>query len=289
MVGVLEVKPWYLSKIPKVAHCYYGGKMPWLRYASILSFAKHNPDWTLRVYRPVDMGDGRGVLLTFGEVAARTYEGECYSDRLRGQSNIIMVPVDFEKIGFSNWQTETFKADYMRLLTMASGGVWIDSDIIFFRPLEESYFNTTEMGDICNVLHITMGDAIYHSTGLVMAAGERNIFKTALEKASVSFVQGDTQSLASKLLNMISVNIADISQHYGSCINLCDDYVYPLNVSRFVDIFDFDVKFDTWQTIGLHWYGGAEKAEKCTKGMNAENWKTYNNSISRALDMAGVV
>ena len=38
--------------IPKIAHFHWAGKtMNWLRWASIVTFAKHNPDWEIRLLR----------------------------------------------------------------------------------------------------------------------------------------------------------------------------------------------------------------------------------------------
>jgi hypothetical protein len=121
-----------------------------------------------------------------------------------------------------------------------------------------------------------------------MAASEKNIFKKALELVPASYHQLASQSIASDLLNRLSVEISDISYKYGTAINLSDDYIYPLNVNRFDDIFDRHVEFATWQTIGLHWYGGAEKARECVHGMNPDTWRGYKNSIAAAIEMSGV-
>ena len=44
---------WQLNKIPKVIHFYWGGKkLSYLRFLSILSFRKLNPDWVIKVHIP---------------------------------------------------------------------------------------------------------------------------------------------------------------------------------------------------------------------------------------------
>lgn len=264
--------------------------MPWLRYISVLSFAQHNPDIALRLYvneKPMAQTDHK---LTFGELTMLEYDGKNYIDKLKTEPNISIIPVDFEKVGYTNDTTETFKADYMRMLTMSTvGGIWIDSDILFFKPVCESYYNVSESADTCNVLSITIGDAVYHSTGMVMASPERSIFKRAYELLSVSYNKHESQSIASKLLNLVGTSIADISNKYGSCINMADDYIYPLGVKRFDDIFINDVDFETWQTIGLHWYGGAKGSRGCVHGMDEHTWMTYENTLSSAIEKTGLV
>jgi hypothetical protein len=240
------------------------------------------------MYVPAKPFDGVGFRLTHGELAAREYTGRDWMENLLYEPNVSIIPVEFNKCGFTDEVTETFKADYMRLLTMSqAGGIWIDSDILFWKPLEASYFNKPGSADTCNVLHITIGDAVYHSTGLVMASKERSIWKKAIELVSVSYYQHNTQSIASGLLNKISVNIADISYAYGAAINISDEYIYPLNVTRFDDIFDNSVQPGTWQTIGLHWYGGAEKARQYVHGMSPDTWRRYNNTLAKCVDMTG--
>ena len=44
---------WHLSKIPKIAHFYWGNKvLPYLRYLTLYSFKKYNPDWVVNLYIP---------------------------------------------------------------------------------------------------------------------------------------------------------------------------------------------------------------------------------------------
>ena len=50
---------WHLDKIPKILHVYWGGSsLPKLRYLTIESFAKYNPDWEVRVYVPATPVEG---------------------------------------------------------------------------------------------------------------------------------------------------------------------------------------------------------------------------------------
>ena len=54
---------WYLERIPRVAHFYWGHDyMPWVRWLTLKTFRHHNPDWGMVLWQPfepvrVDMTD----------------------------------------------------------------------------------------------------------------------------------------------------------------------------------------------------------------------------------------
>ena len=43
---------WHLKEIPKILHVYFGGPVAYLRYLTIYSFRKQNPDWEIKFYYP---------------------------------------------------------------------------------------------------------------------------------------------------------------------------------------------------------------------------------------------
>ena len=50
---------WQLQKIPKLAHFYWGNDtLSFLRYLSIYTFSKFNPDWRIQFYYPAQKYHG---------------------------------------------------------------------------------------------------------------------------------------------------------------------------------------------------------------------------------------
>ena len=44
---------WHLTNIPKIVHFYWGNeKLSYLRYMSVYSFRKLNPDWKIKIHVP---------------------------------------------------------------------------------------------------------------------------------------------------------------------------------------------------------------------------------------------
>ena len=118
--------------IPKTLYLYWGGSLSWLRFLTVYSFKKYNPDWEIKVYYPVNYSDS--ITWNTNE-QSDAYDGENWFHKLSEYAELI--PFDCEIIGMSNDLPEVHKSGLFRAWILSThGGMYCDFDILFFKPLK---------------------------------------------------------------------------------------------------------------------------------------------------------
>jgi glycosyltransferase involved in cell wall biosynthesis len=277
-----EIKgDWKLKYIPKVAHLYWSGDiLPWLRMISIESFCKLNPEWQVNIYLPENKYQG--------SVTWKTHElkyeikGQDYFNQLKNNcSNIKINKIDMASIGIKNDIPEVFKADFLRFYLLSTvGGLWLDTDIIFFKSMNEFYKNNQEYS---NKKTWACFNDNYHSMGFLMSSKDNLFFKKMFEQSKVKFNINNYQGV---FIDVMPMNAGILSQYEHENIEL--DTVYPINSFELDLIYNADNSFMlTKNTIGLHWYGGCEYAGKAINLLNEQSFfKTaiINNTLCKCIN-----
>ena len=133
-------------KVPKILHVYWGGNpLNYLRFMTVKTFMKNNPDWEIRFYYPLQPNSN----VTWGTGENKVFrEHKDYLPELMNLP-ITKIPVDFTKYGFDNNMPEVHKSDFIRLEQLSTvGGIWSDMDILYFNSMESLYLNNSEYKDI---------------------------------------------------------------------------------------------------------------------------------------------
>ena len=101
-----------MKNIPKTAYFYWGAEIfPYLRYMSLYSFKKFNPEWEVTLLVPSKLNKTQ---------TWNTHENKCeintedYLHRL-DECGIDVCEFDMQSIGFSNDLPEVIKSDIIRL------------------------------------------------------------------------------------------------------------------------------------------------------------------------------
>lgn len=256
---------WQLN-IPKILHLYWGGgPMYYLRYMTIKTFMKHNPDWKIMLWYP-----------RYPNTRFTWHSGE-QNDNLKCKDflpeamdlPIDTTSVDFTQFGFTNEISEVHKSDFIRLWLLSTiGGVWSDMDIFYFKPMNSLYFNTEEN----NTIETVYCNRIYgHSVGFLMGSQSNKFFGQLMQLSKVEFNPHMYQSIGSLTYNKYFPNPASINQ-LTPAINMSMDVVYSHNAGDIPNIINgTEVKF-TNESIGLHWYAGSPL------------WKEFINKTNGGLE-----
>jgi len=239
---------WKFENIPKVAHFYWGGeKLSFLRYLSIYSFRKQNPDWKIKLHIPEVLGTIVPTWKTLEQKISKSIQNNvsnCFD--LIHDLNVEFVKHNFDKYGFSNTAHEVHKSDFLRwILLSGEGGVWSDMDILYVQPINYMIDNN----DLNNKTHTGVccyDDGIY-AIGFLMSSQNNDFYKKISNLAIKKFKAKDYQSMGNKLFtrneNALHINV----QTVYSIQNIDFFLNYNLNVE------------DYYNAIGFHWYGGHPK------------------------------
>jgi len=267
---------WELN-IPKILHVYWGGgPLYYLRYLTVKTFMKYNPDWEIRLYYPEY--PNKNITWRTGE---NDHPTQCkdFTEELMGLP-ITTIPVDFTEFGFSNDMPEVHKSDFIRLQQLATvGGVWSDMDIFYFKSMDEFYLNTPENKDIktfyCNHKY-------GHSIGFLMSSENNYFFKHLTRYSKMHYHPGNYQAIGVIIWNRY-FNTPDSINDIAPAMNFDMDVVYAHD-AEFLDEILKPVKHRfTEKSIGLHWYGGAPMWTTFANETNGGAENLPNNIIGNLL------
>lgn len=276
---------WNLTSIPKIAHFYWGNDtLPFMRYVSILSFSKLNPDWTIELHIPNSFGKLNSTWNTPEHKAVDLDGVEDYYDKLAEIPNIRFVKWQSKDLGGENI-SEVFKSDFLRWKLLSYyGGLWSDMDIIYFRPMKDLYLNNTRNPSTIETVYCYpkgVPGFDNHSIGFLMSCKGNRHFKRINEMSADAFSEERYQSVGMNLLMSYSDKTGDLIRSNMMDHNLNPQVVYPFNWLTIKNIYDskyshIDVMSNlSQQTIGIHWYGGDALTGKMCKQLNNKNYKDF--------------
>jgi hypothetical protein len=286
---------WQMSKIPKIAHCYWGNtKLPFIRYATLLTFSKMNPDWQIKLYTAKDSSEDRmatPVMLDLERL-------EDYTPMLKEISNITIEVVD---LGEFNYLSETHKSDLLRWQLLATcGGLWIDSDIVFFRPMTSLVCNHINNKNICTVF-VNYPDISIKPIGFLLSSVNNSFYKKIASYAetvlrTTNFQNPhdnnkmDYQVIGTKIISAFaqpSVYNAQFVEEKAVWIG--PECVYLLlwhSVCKIIYEEHFIDFYNEPEAIGCHYYGGSSVVAGYMQQCTIENYKNFKGTLSSMLEYA---
>lgn len=279
MVPIFSNK-WKLN-VPKIAYFYWGETvMPFLRYKTIQTFRKQNPDWDIKLYVPAYPYSG----MTWGthEQKVPIYAVD-YSHELK-HLDIEIIKFDFDTIGVRNAIPEVFKSDFLRLYLLGTtGGLWSDMDILYFKPMDDMAINSEENAKADTFISIC---DYGHSIGFMLAACGSVFFSRLFDAAKERFSQDNYQSIGACLYNKLFPTVEKIRDAGVEAVNIPMDTVYSYHAGLIDHIYNSgDMSRYTPGSIGLHWYAGHPLAgaaiNKVVDGMKGDN------VLMKTLEIAG--
>ena len=236
--------------------------MSWLRYMTLLTFRRQNPEWEMGLHSSPVTERGRWDQ----EASDEDYRGEDWRGRLA-------------EIGVleSSWDapigaTPQHCGDLCRWAVLSGGGMFADMDIVWLKPMPE-----------------IAGDALSCANGILklgMASGARGgLFGEVLKLALEHFDSAVYQSAGVEVLYELAFGsklrcVSDAAGHdtlgmlKASLIPM--GWVHPLEPHAIPNTACPDC-------VGLHWYGGLEFSADASRRMTEHNYKTFTGAIPDAL------
>lgn len=280
------IKMWHLSKIPKIAHFYFGGKtLPYLRYLSIASFAKHNPDWSIFFYYPNLLSEDK------------TWETEEHktpiyvTDYFYQLSSlpIKIIQINFSKLNIDNNISEIHKSDFLRLYLLNKyGGLWSDTDIIYNKPMNQISINCDENKNIDTCFCIDDGNVSFccHYIGFIMSSYMNQAFNKLYNLSQSYFCSNKYQCIGTNLYSKIFPDISAVKKQFPNLniINIPVDCVYPYHPKDISKIYELNNTNVNLSGIGLHWFGGHPLACEFLQKTDGGKNNLPNNIIARLIN-----
>lgn len=226
--------------------------MSYLQHLSVVSFKKHNPEWEVKLWMPVDRNMGRPSWRTPEQDDG--YVGKDFLEETKRLCNVQLV--DFDQLKASHLH-EVQRSDLIRWwILYEQGGVWSDMDILYIKPIRaQSDFS------VCY-------ERPHFFIGFFFAKPKQQIFSD-LHEIATDIVRRNSadryQSLGAELWGNKFGNLSVIKTTYpeSKFVALPMEVVYPYRPnSDIYEMFFETIDKTTKHTVGLHWYNGSFVAKE---------------------------
>jgi len=279
---------WYLTRIPKVAHFYWGGgPLSYLRFLSVKSFKKQNPDWQVTVHMPSVNSTTLPTWTTFQQHNVNI------SKDFRDQLDTLDITIsihDFDSYGFDNQAHEVHKSDFLRWKLLAEhGGLWSDIDILYVRSMNDLAENC-EANSGLDTLLCPLSPPNKHTVGFMLGSKDNTFYKHIHTLSLDNYDKESYQCMGSELINARFPTIESFGkqfpQHQFIFLNRHCVYTYT---SKHIEQFyqpiteEAQKKINSQQVVGFHWFAGHPLSQEFENNFNPETNNQYNNLLSTVV------
>lgn len=279
---------WYLNKIPKLLHLYWGGdRLSYLRYLTVKTFRDLNPDWQVRLHVPRVLSRAQPAWDTFQQKNQAVSKD--YMDRV----DVEICDHDFRDLGFDNHAHEVHKSDFLRWYLLSHyGGVWSDMDIVWTRALTQLKLNRAINQHIDTVLCPLMPPR-KHTVGFLMAS-QHNSFAAWMQEVSRScYDPAVYQCMGSDILNQRFSSLESFGDQFPAqkFAFLDRDAVYAVtskDIDRFFRSMDAGSrkKLRNSGAVGFHWFGGHPSSQQFEAELTEHNVAQFDTFLANIIQKA---
>jgi len=271
--------------IPKVMNFFWSGKiLSWMRYMTLYSFKKLNPDWEVVLY-----------VSSYNDIKKKPWPDNNVQEFFSGYSEqdyfskVSCLGLKIREVnGITDKLDPVRASDVFRwYLLYKQGGFYSDMDILYVKPLESFYQKVCKYE---TVMAYTSSPTNYFSIGF-LGSVPGNVFFRDLFEVATSRVEGCYQTSGTVSIYQLVADRKDwhkvvphtnqlalYHKKYG--VNIFTDFqsaVYPYSYRQIEEIFASSNKQLPKESIALHWFAGAALAQKFNKKLTHKNYMNYNN------------
>jgi len=279
--------------IPKRMYFFWSGvTLSWMRYMTLYSFRKFNPDWEMVLCLSKS---------TITEKSWSTPEiqdfcncgGDNYFERV-SELSVQIESVEFPEDFKTNVVSPIHESDLYRYYKLYNnGGFYSDMDILYFRPINDFYNSLCENNINTVLYHCPSYAAIGFLGSEEGNSFYRDLFNFATGTESVSAYQAFGVGLIYQFCeiekNKKSIHsISEILKSRYSNLNICsipDFLVYQYDWTNISKAFEkaYTISSFNSKAIGYHWYAGSAISQGYNKLLNENNYKEHKTTFSELV------
>lgn len=283
---------WNLSKIPKIANFYWGSEnMSFMRYLTIKSFKKYNPDWSIHLYVPKSLSKNKTwekVDQWHQQDSSDSQQIEDYYKLLLEEEAVKVIPVDFSNTPLGNESSEAHKSDYLRWnILYQNGGLWSDMDILYFKSMKDIRQNKNPSSrDLDSIVCYDHRHNNLPAIGFLLTAKGNEFYKQMSIKSRKHYDPLNYECIGSRLFSSISENLVSMNNKFKiKNDNFNVNEVYKYDFKNLDSLFQED-KFAELvdDSIGVHWYGGHPLSQEYNRSLTSENYVKLDNTLKTIIN-----
>lgn len=272
--------------IPKRISLFWTGRMSWMRYLTLWSLRKLNPDWEICLIRPTVICDGKKYKSK--EMGDGAYVGCDYNDRLSDLNLTV-----------ESWEPTIRELSAAQASDICQwgalykhGGFYSDMDILWLKPLDNIWEEVRDADAVFCLENEDMaigfvGASPYCPLFYELSIGSKRDCRGNYQGYGVCLVHNLTGGYPVHKFNALYTLVA-LRQMYSDIkiVKIRDESVYPFYYYDAAKIFDDSTHLSPF-TIGLHWFGGLPISQLWNNLLTEDNWGDYNNTFTLVLQGLG--
>jgi len=271
----------------KISFFWGNDTMSWLRYMSLWTFRKLNPDWDMRLF-VCGQRRTKKYWKTPEQQDFFTYTGPDYTDRLDDIAGLQVIPWEVEKVSLQNLGP-SHKSNFFKWGLLAKeSGVYADLDIVFIRSAN-NWLRHVGGHDVA--ICYRQPPRNYFSIGLLGSSGRGQFYNDVYQESMRGFGPGTYQSAGVEAIYRLTRKLPGpdhwrkLVRRYSRAkfIDFDKHFVYPWGCSQ---IPEMTVKLHTTvpaKTFGIHWYAGHPTAQQLNSVLNEDTVKTNQSTVAHFL------
>lgn len=263
--------------IPKKIIFYWGqDTMSWMRYMTIYSFRKFNPDWEVVLFTS-NQSNNSMTWITPNVQDFFSYTGDNYIDRLK---DLNITYLNFDLLSTI---TPSHKSNFLKWLKLSEeGGIYADMDILWTKPIDEFY-------DTIKDYDTVICQSEYLSIGLLASSGNNSFFRDIFVHGFACFNPQNYQTAGVENIYSLyqcpsyEVLVKAISKYPGMRFyNIPMDLIYGFDSTKVEEAFTNPGRLPD-SAIGYHWYAGHPVAQEFNNKLNENTFREYNCLFSNLI------
>lgn len=271
--------------IPKEIFFFWSGApMSWMRYMTLYSFRKLNPDWKMTVCI-CSSAMGQKQWPTRETQDFCEYSGEDYFARISELNiNIQDVSKALENLNAFN---PVYRSDIFRWMRLSSkGGLYADMDILFVKPINSLYEKIRNSTVMCCYGRQNNTQKNYHSIGFLGCSPSNiyygEVYNYVIKKIGAQGKQ-DYQMFGSRAVAACWRKYRQqiLAANFSGALfyNLPMQVVYPFSWED-TSVFDVCQTVLPNDCVGVHWFAGHPNSQKYNSVLTEKTVHTYTNTFS---------
>ena len=268
------------GNIPRRMSFLWSRRMSWLRWLSLETFTKLNPNWDVRLYMPTTstpVQDWPGIT------DDHEYTGPDYRDQLPGKvtRHTFDPPAGVaapQLCGWFRWQ-----------VLSRGGGFFADMDFVWLKPLDDIW---RAVRDANAMFCLESG---YLAVGFMASCPNCPLFQDIAAFLPPHASSQHQHYGVDGLYRFTEVDrtgtppgkraMAAIRRRYGkqTIVEVPDSTVYPYDWRQIDTIWTGNEPVSE-KAVALHWFGGAKASRTHSHRLTADNWKEGQNTIRNYLE-----
>jgi hypothetical protein len=265
----------YIHRIPKILHLYWEERpMSWLQTLTVKTFHKHNPDWKIFIYVPINKDRCPTKYIP-------DYRGKDYFSMVKKLPYVQVINVDVTEYGIDRRLHNILRSDIFRYYLLYNvGGVWSDFDVLWLKPIERLFsiktvgkIATKDFGTFVCMLNTING---LHNISILISAPNHPLYKKLIDEclkiqnSCKNLNNLDHQVFGTVLLNNLYKNIDEVLIDFKDIVGFPYKTFYPYSIyglnelykeAKVAKVMDSDV-------ICLHWWNGHKLSKEYVNKVN---------------------